>query len=79
MKALSTQVQNQKQKEGSYTHEEIIDEFSIFYMAGTDTTSHLLTMMVYYSVLNPTVMEKLRQEISDKVKDNKNLNYEILK
>jgi len=50
--------------EGFLTTEEIIDEFLTFYIAGTDTTSHLLTFAIYNLTQDPKAYEKTLQESS---------------
>ena len=47
-------------KTDEYDYDEFIDEFRTFYTAGTDTSSHLLTMMIYYIILHPKVEKRLR-------------------
>ena len=48
--------------ENSFTNREIADEFSTFYLAGMDTTAHLITMGTYYLQKYPDTLEKLRKE-----------------
>jgi cytochrome P450 len=38
-----------------YSDKDLIDEFTTFMIAGTETTSRLFTMMVYYISRNPSV------------------------
>ena len=44
-----------------YDYTELIEEFCTFYTAGTDTTAHLLTMMIYYILQHPHVEKRLRE------------------
>lgn len=62
-----------------YTDQEIIDEFTTFLSAGTDTTAHFFNMMIYYIAQNPEIQTKVRKEIDSVIKDNKNIKYEDLK
>lgn len=57
--------------EEGYNIDQLIEEFMIFFVAGTDTTSHLMTMCFYYLSLYPNFQDQLREEItSQKVIDN---------
>jgi cytochrome P450 len=49
--------------EDGYTVEQLIDEFMVFFVAGTDTTAHLMTMCFYYLALYPAHQDALRAEI----------------
>lgn len=53
-----------KGEEGRLTDEKILDEFVTFYAAGTDTTSHLLTMMMVQFAQYPEAAVKLSDEIN---------------
>ena len=46
-----------EKKEGElvYTDQDILDEFSTFFVAGVDTTSNFLTMMIYLIAQHPEV------------------------
>ena len=50
----------------------------VFYVAGTDTTSLFLRMIIYYIAKNPHVEVKLREEIENFMKYN-DYSYENLK
>ncbi len=52
----------------SYDFNELIDEFCTFYTAGTDTTAHMIMVLVYYLACNPQCQKKLRNEISEFIK-----------
>ncbi len=43
---------------------EIVDEFITFFVAGMDTTGHLIGMTLYNLTQNPEYIEKLQKEIS---------------
>lgn len=43
---------------------EIVDEFLTFFVAGMDTTGHLIGMALYNLTQNPEELEKLEKEIS---------------
>ena len=44
--------------------ESIFAEFTTFFLAGTDTTSHYLEMMIYLIAQNPQVEKKVREEVN---------------
>ena len=58
--------------------EEILDEFAVFFLAGKDTTSLLVSMALYCCVTYPEWGEKLIKEIHEHVGDLKELNVESL-
>jgi len=58
--------------------EEILDEFAVFFMAGKDTTSLLVSMTLYCCVTFPEWGEKLIKEVRETVHDLKDLNIELL-
>lgn len=35
-------------EEFSYSDDDLVDEFQTFLLAGTDTTTHFFTMIIYY-------------------------------
>lgn len=41
--------------EEGLTKEQLIEEFLTLFIAGTDTTSHLMGMMFYYLSINPAI------------------------
>ena len=43
--------------------EEINEDFSTLFLAGTETTTYSEMMLLYYIMLNPRVMKKLEEEI----------------
>ena len=49
----------------SYNDDKIFEEFCNFFIAGTDTTSHFLLMMVYCIAMSPAVEAKLWEEIRE--------------
>ena len=52
-------------EEGKIKDEEIIDQFTTFFVAGMDTTGHLVTMAVYYLDKYPEYQAKMREEIDE--------------
>jgi cytochrome P450 len=42
---------------------QLIEEFLTLFIAGTDTTSHLMGMLLYYLSTNPDVQARLRDEV----------------
>ena len=69
-----------EKKEGEliYTPEDILNEFTTFFIAGVDTTSNFLTTMIYLTVQHPEVEEKVRKEIAEYMKD-EDYSFENLK
>ncbi|EAR96810.2 cytochrome P450 family monooxygenase (macronuclear) [Tetrahymena thermophila SB210] len=57
------------------TYDEIIDNFSAIYLAGTDTTSNMAGVALYYLSLYPEIQQQAREEVikvlSVKLKENK--------
>jgi cytochrome P450 len=49
--------------EDGYDMPSLIEEFMGFFVAGVDTTSHLLAMSFYYLSIYPEWQQKLREEI----------------
>ena len=47
------------------TEEDILAEIRLFLIAGSDTTSHALSLLVYALIKNPTVLAALQGEIDD--------------
>ena len=58
--------------------DEITDQFSTFFGAGTDTTGHLITMSLYHLIKNPSYIVKIQQEINENMEDLDNMTYEQL-
>lgn len=50
----------------------------LFFFAGTDTTSHLISMTLYALANNPAIHEKLLKEINEKVKSFDSFNHNDL-
>ena len=67
-----------KEGELTYKTEDIFDEFTTFFVAGTDTTSNYLTMMIYLVYQHPEVEKKVRQEIAEHMKED-DFSYDNLK
>ena len=55
-----------------------MDEFFIFFLAGTETTSSFITVMILLLCLHPEVEEKVRAEIEEVMK-NDDYSFENLK
>ena len=77
-------VQDERRKKGEkidiYNEDEIVEEYCLFSVGGTDTSSRLVTMIVYYLSLHPECMQKVRKEIAHHVQSDKDLqNYDVLK
>ena len=49
------------------SEDELIDEFLTFFVAGMDTTAHLLTAATYYLEKNPKYLSALLAEINEKI------------
>lgn len=65
--------------EDEFTQEEIIHEFLTFFMAGTDTTGHLLTMATYYySTLPNEVKEEVMRDAEYLAKNTEEITPEKL-
>lgn len=62
--------------EQGLTKDQLIEEFLTLFIAGTDTTSHLMGMMFYYLAINPYIQKRLREELMTLEKDN--LNYKSI-
>eukprot|EP01017_Pseudomicrothorax_dubius_P046602 TRINITY_DN8238_c0_g1_i1.p1 TRINITY_DN8238_c0_g1~~TRINITY_DN8238_c0_g1_i1.p1 ORF type:complete len:503 (+),score=113.11 TRINITY_DN8238_c0_g1_i1:57-1565(+) len=56
-------IEHLSSKEVGLSDKEIIDEFISFIAAGTDTTTHLLTMCIYFILTQPLPVTKLLLEI----------------
>ena len=69
-----------KKPEGEmiYSNQDIIDEFSTFFIAGVDTTSNYITMMIYLIKQHPEVENKVREEIAEFMAD-EDYSYDNLK
>jgi cytochrome P450 len=50
--------------EDKFSDDEIIDEFMTFFVAGMDTTAHLITMTTYLLSQNPEAKAKVLEEIN---------------
>ena len=48
-------------------------------MAGTDTSSSLTKIMIYYIARNPNVEKRLREEIDKHIKTDSDFKWDILK
>lgn len=52
---------SEEEQKDYYTHSDLIDEFTTFFMAGTDTTSNNTTILIYLLAKYPEVQEKVRK------------------
>ena len=50
-----------------YDESQILEEFMLFFLAGTETTSNFVQVMVDYIAKNPKIETKLREEIDAKM------------
>ena len=64
----------EKAEYGTFTDDDIIDDFLTFFLAGTDTTGHLLTMATYYLIQNPRQYQKTLEEVKTGLQNQRNLN-----
>lgn len=62
-------------EEFSYSDTDILDEFQTFLIAGTDTTTHFFTMIIYYLGNNPEVHIKVREEINAVIHSDEDITY----
>lgn len=61
------------------THDEVIAQCVLFFLAGFDTTASLLTFASYNLALNPDIQEKLIKEVDTVLEENKGkLEYESI-
>ena len=49
----------------AFTDEEVVSEFITFFLAGMDTTGHLLTFATYFFLKHPECQEKLMKEANN--------------
>lgn len=54
--------QEYKDPEKNFSDEDVINEFTTFFLAGMDTTSHLISMVLYNLTQHPEYLEKLQAE-----------------
>lgn len=64
--------------EDIYDYVDIINEFSGFFFAGTDTTSHLTTLMLFYMERNSEVKRRVMEEVHSVVHSNKDITNDNL-
>jgi len=51
--------------EDAFTDADIINEFMTFFVAGMDTTAHLISMTTYYLSQNPNIKNQVLKEIEE--------------
>jgi len=69
---------NSTSAEGTLTEDEVINEFMTFFLAGMDTTSHLVAIATYYALKEPEQKERLMNEINKFFEDPSKINIETL-
>jgi len=65
-------------EEGKIEEEEIIDQFVTFFMAGMDTTGHLVTMAVYFLEKYPEFKAKMLEEVKTHYKPQEKVDVDDL-
>ncbi len=55
----SDSITEEKTNPEKLSYEEVIDEFGTFVFAGTETTGHLIAMVLYYLTKYPHIQQKL--------------------
>jgi len=73
---LKTLITHQKQSEYAMTDEEIVDNFISLFLAATDPTGNLVSIILYYLSKNPEIYQKTMNEIEKIAKEDKELNFE---
>jgi cytochrome P450 len=58
--------QQQQGGEDAMSNKEIVDEFCSFFLAGMDTTGHVITMLAYNLLQNPQYLKEVQNEIDSK-------------
>ena len=58
---------------------ELVDDFSLLYIAGTDTSSIETFMLLYYCFSNPKCLEKLREEVDEFIKSDEDIREDNIK
>eukprot|EP01017_Pseudomicrothorax_dubius_P038016 TRINITY_DN5642_c0_g1_i5.p1 TRINITY_DN5642_c0_g1~~TRINITY_DN5642_c0_g1_i5.p1 ORF type:complete len:276 (-),score=89.47 TRINITY_DN5642_c0_g1_i5:93-920(-) len=69
---------NEKNKEEALTDDEIIDTFTTLFLAGMDTTGHLLNMAVYYLIKYPHYLTRIQEEVAANGVDLDNISIDVL-
>lgn len=65
-------------EEGKASDEEIIDQFITFFLAGMDTTGHLITMVTYYLHKYPDYKTRMVEEIKQNYPKQQTVNIDDL-
>ena len=65
MLGLLLETQNLPNPEDRFSDEDIINEFATFFIAGMDTTGHLITMALYLLHENPKHIERAKKEVQE--------------
>ena len=70
--------QNSENDSDRLSDEDIIDEFVTFFVAGMDTTAHLVGMILYHLAKNPQYLKDLKEERIKIYNQEKNITAESL-
>nr|WCC58055.1 cytochrome P450 [Pharsalia antennata] len=63
----------------SFESDKVVAQPFMFFAAAVDTTSHLIAFTLYELCLHPLIQEKLREEILNHLKENKEIDFDSLK
>ena len=61
-----------------FDEERLLNEFLSLYIAGIDTTGHLLAHAVYFLAANKSCYEELMTEITSKIKSLDDIKWEVI-
>jgi len=67
----------QKSEQG-LTHEEILAQGLLFFLAGFETTANTLSLLAYSLATNPHCQDKLLREIDELTKDHDRVTYDVV-
>lgn len=76
---LKKEEDGNKSKDFSYSIQDLIDEFKTFLFAGTQTTSSTSTALIYRLAQNKEYQNKIRKEIDEVFKEDRQITFEKLK
>lgn len=65
-------------KSKGLTHDEVLAQGIVFFLAGYETTANTLALFGYQLAVNPDVQERLIKEIDDVMKDEKHVTYDLV-
>ncbi|KAG4078872.1 hypothetical protein HA402_007422 [Bradysia odoriphaga] len=71
---------NKSKVSRNWTDDELVSQTFVFFLAGYDTVTQVMTAFLYQMVLNPDIQQKLTEEIheTEKSLNGKDITYEIL-